>query len=96
MIHFVYHVSECRSVKNWNAVASQLEETLNQTCANSETLVPSVQIGILGSLAVGLQHVRIDSTKGTIFFKFLFKLQTSGQPVLRTECVRGVEICFLC
>ena len=53
-------------MKDWNAVALQLEETLNQTCANSETLIPSVQIGILGSIAVALQHVRVDSTKGEI------------------------------
>ena len=43
---------------------TQLEEILNQTCANSETLIPSVQIGIIGSLTVALQHVRVDSTKG--------------------------------
>ena len=51
-------------VKDWSGVVLQLEHVLTLTCANSETLIPSIQIGVLGALTVLLQHRRTTLTKG--------------------------------
>ncbi|KAK7495801.1 hypothetical protein BaRGS_00013021 [Batillaria attramentaria] len=43
------------------AILVGLRSTLEQTCSSSETLVPSVQIGLVGALTLLLQRARTDS-----------------------------------
>ncbi|XP_048244998.1 nucleoporin NUP188-like [Haliotis rufescens] len=56
-------------VKHWTSCISKpsammvtLREAVGETCANSETLIPSVQIGLLGCLTILLQHSRQENT----------------------------------
>ena len=56
-------------MKCWKETIEQLEYVLTLTCANSESLIPVVQIGILGSLILALQYARLKNNKGTVTSK---------------------------
>lgn len=55
-------------------VLGKLEQILSLTCANSETLLPSVQIGLLGSIMALLQNDRLTSGTGMLGFAMIRSL----------------------
>ena len=61
IIHCIVNFS---TIKEWPDVVDQLERILSLTCSNSETLIPGVQIGVLGSLTHILQYFRSHNLNG--------------------------------
>ncbi|XP_041368362.1 nucleoporin NUP188-like [Gigantopelta aegis] len=59
-LYFTLLKSWVSSVSNPSESVKTLQDAVWLTCANRETLIPSVQIGLIASLTVILQHVRRD------------------------------------
>ena len=54
----------CSCVGKPAAILVALRCTVEQTCSSSETLIPTVQIGLMGALTLLLQRSRTDSSAG--------------------------------
>ncbi|XP_064649346.1 nucleoporin NUP188-like isoform X2 [Lineus longissimus] len=62
-VYFILLKRWIGSVKSSSAVLEKVTDVLRVTCANSETLIPGVQVGLLGSLILLVQEAK--STIGT-------------------------------